>query len=66
MANLMDGLLEEIERCSKLVEIYDELGAVGQFGKMMIQLDIDNAKKAINSGYTVAMVQAYKKLQECE
>jgi hypothetical protein len=46
MANLHDELIEEIERCAKLTEIYDELGAVGQFGKIMIQNDIDEAKAA--------------------
>lgn len=66
MENLMDGLLNEIERCSKLIPIYDELGPVGQFGKAMIQQDINNAKTAISSGDVVAMLQSFEALKNCE
>jgi hypothetical protein len=66
MANLHDGLIEEIERCAKLVQIYDELGPVGQFGKAMIQQDIDNAKSAMGSGDIAEMIRCYEALKECE
>jgi hypothetical protein len=64
--NLMQGLLNEIERCSKLVELYKELPqGVGTFGSTMIQQDINNAKKAIQSGDITEMAKAYKALESC-
>ena len=62
---LMDGLLSEIERCSKLKVAYDEIPA-GTFGSMMIQQDIDNAKATIASGDIEQMIQALKNCEGCE
>jgi len=45
---LMDGLVSEIERCSKLKAMYDQIPS-GAFGALMIQQDIDRAKEAIAS-----------------
>jgi hypothetical protein len=62
---LMDTLLSEIERCSKLKVQYDGI-PVGAFGAMMLQRGIDAAKEAIASGDVVKMVQMYKALKRCE
>ena len=62
---LMDGLLSEIERCSKLKVMYDELPA-GAFGSLVIQQAIDNAKSAIVSGDIGWMVSSLKRCQECK
>lgn len=59
---LMDGLLSEIERCSKLKATYDEIPA-GAFGSLMVQRDIDNAKAAIASGNIGEMLKALKNLE---
>lgn len=56
---LIDSLLSEIERCSKLKEAYDEIPA-GAFGALVIQQAIDNAKAAILSGDVGEMMKALK------
>lgn len=66
MASLAKGLQEEIKRCQDLVLEYDKLGAVGQFGKAMIQSKIDAAVKTIIEGDIVGMMQAYEDLKACE
>ena len=63
---LMDGLLSEIERCSKLKVLYDELGRPGAFGSRMIQQAIDNAKAAVASGDIGEMVGSLKVCQGCK
>ena len=62
---LMDGLLSEIERCSKLKVIYDEIPS-GAFGSLMIQQTIANAKAAIASGDIEEMIRSLKLCQGCE
>ena len=62
---LMDGLLSEIERCSKLKALYDEIPS-GAFGSLVIQQAIDNAKAAVASGDIEEMIRALKICQECE
>ena len=62
---LMDGLLEEIERCSKLKAMYDEIPS-GAFGSLMIQQAIDNAKAAVASGDIEQMIRCFKACEGCE
>ena len=62
---LMDRLLSEIERCSKLKAAYDKIPA-GAFGSMIIQQVIDNAKAAIASGDIGEMLKALKNCERCE
>ena len=62
---LMDGLLSEIERCSKLKVLYDKIPS-GAFGSLMIQQTIDNAKAAVASGDIEEMIKSLKLCQECE
>ena len=59
---LMDGLLSEIERCSKLKVAYDDI-VTGAFGSIVVQQAIDNAKAAIVSGDVEQMIKA---LEICE
>jgi hypothetical protein len=61
----MDGLLSEIERCSKLKVMYDEI-STGAFGSLVIQQAINNAKSAIASGDIEKMISSLKLCQECE
>lgn len=62
---LMEGLVSEIERCSKLKALYDEIPS-GAFGALMIQQTIDKSKKAISSGDIGEMIQSYEALKACE
>jgi hypothetical protein len=64
--NLLEGIFAQMDRCRKLINAYEENGPIGTFGKAMIESEIKNAEHAIASGDTVAMIAAYKKLQECE
>ena len=61
----MDGLLSEIERCSKLKSMYDQI-PTGAFGSLMIQQDIDRAKAAVASGDIEEMVRSLKRCQEAK
>lgn len=63
--NLMQGLLDEIERCVEVKTFYDEIPQ-GKFGSIMIQQSISKAKESINNGDTVAMIAAYNELKEIE
>lgn len=61
----MDGLLSEIERCSNLKAMYDQIPS-GAFGAMMIQQAIDKAKAAVASGDIAEMITSFKQCQGCE
>ena len=62
---LMDSLLSEIERCSKLKAMYDEV-PTGAFGALVIQQAIDNAKAAISSGDIEQMIDALRVCEGCK
>ena len=62
---LMEGLLSEIERCTKLKVAYDEI-PTGAFGSMVIQQTIDDAKVVVASGDIGKMIRSLKLCQGCE
>ena len=66
--NLMDGILNEIERVSGIVSEYQQpyLKGAGVFAAALMKIDIDQAKKAISDGDVIAMLNSYKKLKEYE
>ena len=66
MANLIEGLIEQMNRCRELIKHYEAIGPVGTFGKVMIQQDIKNAEIALGSGDTIEMVKCYETLKGCE
>ena len=66
MKNIVQGILEEIDRCEVLIGHYEEIGPVGAFGKMMIRRDIDAAKEALGSGDTIAMIASLEALRGCK
>jgi hypothetical protein len=65
MVNLMDGLLQELNRNRELLKMYQEI-PTGAFGAMMIKRDIDAGESAIKNGDTVEMLRAYQALQDNE
>lgn len=65
--NIIEGIQDEIKRLQTwILPEYVKLGAVGTFGKTMIEQAITEGNAAIASGDVVAMVQAYARLQGCE
>jgi hypothetical protein len=67
MANLMDGLIEQCNRCRELVAEYQGLpNGVGTIGAMLIEHDIKVAERAMGSGDVVQMLAAYETLKGCE
>jgi len=65
MANLMDGLLEELRRNRELAAIYDTI-PTGAIGAALIRRDIATAEKAIAESDTVAMLRVYNALKNNE
>lgn len=66
MANLIDGLLKEINRVRELIKEYESLpDNAGFFGASMMKNSIANAEKAIASGDVVAELKAYQDLKDC-
>ncbi len=61
--NLMQGLLDELDRNRDLKAAYDTIGSAGLFGSGMIQSDINAGEAAIAYDDVVAMLKAYEKLK---
>lgn len=65
MANLIDGLQEEMNRCRELLKVYEAIPA-GAFGALMIRQIILKAEKSISSGDVIEMLRALQELKECK
>lgn len=65
MANLMEGLINEMNRCRELLKEYEKIPE-GVFGAAMIKQDIKNAEEAITENDVVKMLTAYQALKECQ
>lgn len=63
--NLMDGLLQEMNRVREIKRMYDEIPE-GRFRSIMIQHAINEAEKSISSGDVVQMLTSYQELKEIE
>lgn len=65
MENIIEGLLSEIKRAEKILEIYNELpNNAGLFASTMMKIDIDKAKASIINGDVVENIRCYKELKE--
>ena len=64
--NLVEGLLKEIDRCTEVKKHYLDIGPAGMLGAAMIQAEIDQAKRVLGEGDTIAMLGSHKALQEIE
>ncbi len=62
--NLAEGIIAEVQRVTKVRELFLSIGPAGSFGALMLQQDLDRAQEAMASGDVVKMVVAYKALQE--
>jgi len=63
MPDLMDALLQELNRNRELLSIYENFPE-GTYGAMMIKQDIKDGEKAIADNDAVAMLRVYKRLKE--
>ena len=63
--NLIEGLLEEIERNEELARVYDII-PTGAFGATMIRIDIKRAREAIANGDVIEEMQVYEALKNNE
>jgi len=61
--NLWEGLIAETNRNRELKKEYDNIPA-GAFEARAIQIDIDRAEEAMNSGNVVAMLKIYNTLKD--
>jgi hypothetical protein len=66
MANLAEGLVEELKRNRELLKCYEQIGPEGMFGASMIALDIKKAEEAIMNGDTIAMLVIFETLKNNE
>ena len=62
--NLMDGLMDELNRNRELLKIYQEIGPAGRLGAMLIDRDIKAGEQAIRDNDVVAMLRAYNALKD--
>lgn len=63
MPNLMEGLLQELNRNRELLQQYKNIGPAGMIGASMIALDIQAGEKSISDDDIVAMVTIYQRLK---
>jgi hypothetical protein len=66
--NLMEGLLNEIERVNEMISEYRQpyLKGAGAFAAAFMKNDVERAKKAIAGGDVIEMLGSYEKLKEYE
>jgi len=63
--NLIEGLQDQISRAKKLKDFYDGIPS-GSFGSAAIASSIRDAEHYMAIGDTVAMLDAYKRLEAIE
>lgn len=67
MGNLIEGLMDEMNRNRELIKVYESLdGGVGAFGAAMMKQDVAEAERAISTGDIIAELQVYEKLKSNE
>lgn len=64
MANLIEGLQEELNRNRELLKEYEKIGPNGAFGAHFIREGIKAAEAAIGQGDTINMMQCLENLKE--
>jgi hypothetical protein len=64
--NLIEGLLEEMNRVREIIKIYEEVGDAGKFAIAFMNLSIKKAEAAMATGDVVEMLRIYQELKEYE
>lgn len=62
--NLMEGLLDELNRNRELLKEYEAIGPAGQFGAHFIRQSILAGETAIRDNDVIKMLSAYSNLKE--
>jgi hypothetical protein len=62
--NLMDGLMDELNRNRELLKEYEAIGPTGVFGAAFLRQVINRGEQSIRSGNVIEMLQAYSELKE--
>ena len=65
MGNLIEDLMQELNRNKELLGMYEKIPQ-GVFGATMIKADIKKAEKAIVEGDTVKMLSSFISLKDNE
>jgi hypothetical protein len=66
MESLGEKLPKELARVRVILGHYKEIGPAGMFGAVMIEQSLRAADQAIISGDLIAMIRAYKDLQDID
>lgn len=68
MANLMDGLLSEMNRVRKVIKEYRDpiMNGAGELAARIMEIDIQKAERSISNGDVVEMLTAYQSLKEID
>ena len=65
--NLMDGLLEEMNRVREIIAEYESLpNGAGGFAAAIMKADIKRTEKSISDNDVVAMLREYSQLKTWE
>jgi len=64
VSNLIDGLHKEICRNKEVLAEYESIGPAGQFGAIMIRLDIKKGENALEGGDVLEMIRALTVLKK--
>ena len=66
MSNLAEAYPIEQARCRALLKEYQRIGPAGAFGINIIEQTLAEAERAVAAQDTVAMLVAFKRMQEHE
>lgn len=65
-SNITDALKQEINRCTDILEEYKHIGPAGKFGASMIELELKEANKTLDSQDIKKILSSYKELKDVE
>lgn len=64
--NILEALMQELNRNRELLTEYEAIGPPGQFGAAIIRQSIKQGERAIAESDTVAMIRCYEDLKTNE
>jgi hypothetical protein len=64
--NLMDGMIDELNRNRELLKQYEAIGPAGAFGAHFLKQAIKRGEDSIRSGDVIQMLSAYNELKDSQ